>query len=170
MPAGLKMTFLSDLDLLLGGPALRLPTLGLAVTLLALAILDLKYFWLPDAVTLPLLAGGLAVNALGLGPGFENALTGAIAGFACLSLIRLGYRGWRGHDGLGRGDAKLLAAIGAWVGWQPLPFVPLLAALLGLAAVCIMTIAGRKVRAQDRLPFGVMLALSGASAWVRVIA
>jgi prepilin signal peptidase PulO-like enzyme (type II secretory pathway) len=58
MPAGLKMQFFSDLDLLLGGPALRLPTLGLAVTLLALAILDLKYFWLPDAVTLPLLVGG----------------------------------------------------------------------------------------------------------------
>jgi len=82
----------------------------------------------------------------------------------------LGYRGWRGHDGLGGGDAKLFAAIGAWVGWQPLPFVLLLAALLGIAVVCIMTIAGRKVRAQDRLPFGVMLALSGASAWVRVIA
>ena len=98
--------------------------------LLTLALLDAGHFWLPDKLTLPLLLLGLAiVNE----PPLLHRLIGAAAGYAVLALIALAYRAARGREGLGGGDPKLLAAIGAWLGWQALPFVLLAASLAGLA-------------------------------------
>ncbi len=83
--------------------------------------LDARHFWLPDRLTAGLGVAGLAANALGVGPGLGDALAGAAAGFVALWLVARVYRTMRGREGLGGGDPKFLAAIGAWLGWAALP-------------------------------------------------
>ena len=135
--------------------------------LLTLAVIDAQHFLLPDVLTLPLAALGLAVAALGAtAPGFVwatnplDAVIGAAAGFASLALIAWAYRALRGRVGLGLGDAKLLAAAGAWAGWQGLASVVLIAALAALGgSLAVAAIKGRRPGLADRLPFGPYLAL-----------
>jgi leader peptidase (prepilin peptidase)/N-methyltransferase len=134
--------------------------------LFLLAALDVEHQWLPDRLTLPLIPAGLAVAYAGVGPGLEERLLGAAAGFLALELIRQLYRLARGREGLGGGDPKLLAAIGAWLGWASLPFVMLGAGLLGLAAVAMMRLRGRAVSGADRLPLGTLLALAAWPLWL----
>lgn len=134
--------------------------------LLALAILDWRHHWLPDLLTLPLLLIGLLAGAAGIEPTIAARIGGVIAGYAALVSIAALYRWVRGRQGLGGGDPKLLAAIGAWLGWQDLPFVVLAAALIGLAGVAAAAIGGRKVSATDRLPLGTLLAIAAWGAWV----
>lgn len=135
-------------------------------TLLTLAALDLRHRWLPDALTLPLLGGGIVAGLAGLEPTLADRVIGAAAGFAVLWLIAWAYRLTRGREGLGGGDPKLLAALGAWLGWASLPDVVLIAALGGLAAAAALMLAGRKVAATDALPFGTLLAAAGFGAWL----
>ncbi len=137
---------------------------GLGWALLLLVITDVEYFWLPDAVTLPL---GLAGLAVGLPPALSDRLIGAAAGFASLWLVAAAYKALTGRTGLGGGDPKLFAAIGAWLGWQLLPPVLLLAALLGLALVGYDRLSGRPVTRYSRVPLGAMLA---AAAWPMALA
>ncbi len=126
--------------------------------LLPLALLDWRHFWLPDRLTFPLAAAGLALGGfIGVAP-LADRLIGGAAGFASLALLAWSYRRLRGREGLGGGDPKLFAAIGLWLGWMVLPFVLLLAALIGLAAA----LPGG-LHATRRLPFGTMLA---AAAWL----
>ncbi|MGL4543893.1 MAG: prepilin peptidase [Polymorphobacter sp.] len=132
--------------------------------LLILALFDARFFWLPDRVTLPLLAAGLLAGLAGVAPGLEARVVGAAAGYGALTLVALGYRAARGRDGLGGGDAKLFAAIGAWLGWSALPWVLCGAALLGLGGVGVTRLRGRVWTATDRLPFGCLLALAAAAA------
>ena len=134
--------------------------------LLLLAALDVEHHWLPDRLTLPLIPAGLLVAWLGIGPGLQDRLIGAGAGFAILWGIAAAYRALRGREGLGGGDPKLLAGIGAWLGWQMLPFVLLGAGLLGLAAVALSVARGRRVTATDRLPLGTLMALAGWPLWL----
>lgn len=134
--------------------------------LLLIALVDGEHYWLPDRLTLPLLVAGLAAAA-----GLErltlaDSAIGAIAGFAVLWLLARAYRAVRGRDGLGGGDPVLLAALGAWTGWQGLPAVLLWAALAGLAVVLGRAAAGRPMAAADRVPFGVFLALGGWLVWL----
>ncbi len=105
--------------------------------LLALGWIDLKTLRLPDALTLPLIGLGLAAGWLDSPSALMSGALGAAAGYAALAAIGVAYRLARGRDGLGRGDAKLLAAGGAWLGWQALPWIMLLAALLGLLTALI---------------------------------
>lgn len=133
-------------------------------TLLLLGLLDARHFWLPDRLTLPLLAAGLAAGAAQPG----DRLIGAGAGYAVLAGLALGYRLLRGRQGLGGGDPKLFAAIGAWLGWRALPPVALAASLAGIALVLAMQLAGRKPAMTDRLPFGVLLAAAAWSYWAIV--
>ncbi|RJF80807.1 prepilin peptidase [Oleomonas cavernae] len=117
-------------------PALELGALGLALwslaavpgpivwwscllgwALLALAAIDLRCWRLPDVLTLPLGAAGLVFAELMLPGRLGEQLIGAVAGFGLIFAVDLVYQHWRGRIGLGRGDAKLLAAGGAWVGW-----------------------------------------------------
>ncbi len=122
--------------------------------LLALAVMDMRSMVLADSLTLPLVAIGLGVSwALGTGTLYSAAI-GAAAGFLSFALIGWLYRKLRGRDGLGLGDAKLLAAAGAWLTWMALPSVVALAALSGLATALIRSVAGRPFRAGERLPFG----------------
>jgi leader peptidase (prepilin peptidase)/N-methyltransferase len=125
--------------------------------LATLALLDLDHFWLPDRLTMPLAGLGLLA---GPAPVFDR-LVGAVAGYAALALIAAGYRRARGRIGLGQGDAKLFAALGAWLGWRALPFVMLGACAIGL----VWAIVTRK-RGSDRLPLGTLLAVSGWGGWL----
>jgi leader peptidase (prepilin peptidase)/N-methyltransferase len=134
--------------------------------LFLLAALDVEHHWLPDRLTLPLILAGLPVAWVGIGPSLADRLIGAAAGFASLALIGWLYRRLRGREGLGGGDPKLLAAIGAWLGWRELPWVLLLAGAIGLAAVLLMRLRGRTVRATDRLPLGALMALAAWPLWL----
>lgn len=136
--------------------------------LFLLAALDVEHHWLPDRLTLPLIPAGLAVGWLGIGPPLEPRLIGAIAGFVSLALIAWAYRKLRGREGLGGGDPKLFAAIGAWLGWSQLPFVLLGAGLIGLGAILVMRLRGRDVAATDRLPLGTLMALAAWPIWLLI--
>lgn len=127
--------------------------------LLALALIDLRTWRLPDALTLPLLVAGLGAAALHQPPETPliGALAGAAAGYGVLAGLGYVYRRLRGRDGLGLGDAKLLAAAGAWLGLASLPWVVLAAALLGL----LLALAQRRpLQAETAVPFGPALALA----------
>ncbi|HEX8578809.1 MAG TPA: A24 family peptidase [Allosphingosinicella sp.] len=134
--------------------------------LFLLAALDIEHHWLPDRLTLPLIPAGLAVAWIGVGPDLEERLIGAAAGYLTLELIRILYRALRGREGLGGGDPKMLAAIGAWLGWASLPFVLLGAGLIGLAGVAAMRLRGKAVAGTDRLPLGTLMALAAWPLWL----
>jgi len=135
-------------------------------TLLVLAILDIRHFWLPNRLTLPLVALGIGGAWLFGMPRLIDSLVGALASFLLLFVINNIYRALRSRDGLGGGDSKMLAAIGAWLGWQMLPIVLLLASATGLLAVLFSILRGRKVKATDRLPFGAFLAVVAWPLWL----
>ena len=127
--------------------------------LLALAWIDARLLRLPDIMTLPLLLAGLVAAWL-LEPWLlTGRATGAIVGYLAFRLISWTYVAWRGHEGLGEGDAKLLAAAGAWVGWQDLSWVIMLAALSGIAWAGLRVLTGAKMTARSQMPFGPFLAL-----------
>lgn len=138
----------------------------LAWQLLLLAVLDAEHFWLPRSLTLTLIASGLAVAGVQGLPALGSAVVGAAVGWAALAAVAYLYRRLRGHDGLGGGDAWLLAGGGAWAGWIALPTILVWAAGLGLAVVGMMALRGRKLRARQPLPFGVVLAIGIWLAWL----
>ena len=131
--------------------------------LLAMAWIDSEHFRLPDILTLPLMAFGIVFQSA-VPPGrLSESLIGALAGYAGFRVIAIVYRTMRGRDGLGAGDAKLLAAAGAWVGWSGLPEVVLLAALLAILAVVAMRARDSNLDGAEAIPFGPFLA---ASLWL----
>jgi leader peptidase (prepilin peptidase) / N-methyltransferase len=134
--------------------------------LLALAWIDIRRWLLPDLLTLPLVIAGLVVTAI-LDPSrlTENTL-GAATGYLSLRVVALLYRVLRGREGLGHGDAKLLAASGAWLGAGALPQVVLGAAVAGLIAAGCLQLAGIRLRAHSALPFGPFLALATWLVWL----
>ena len=136
--------------------------------LLLAAALDLEHHWLPDRLTLPLIPLGLAAGWAGLGPPLAERAAGAAIGWAALALIAFLYRRLRGRVGLGGGDPKLMAALGAWVGAWNLPVVLLGAGLLGLAALLAMRLRGEPVTGDSRLPLGTLLALAAWPVWLVV--
>jgi leader peptidase (prepilin peptidase) / N-methyltransferase len=144
------------------------PVAGVALSF-ALAwasAVDLDRRILPDTLTLGLCLAGLA---LGWRAGWTFALDsaiGAAAGYGLLAGIAWAYRRWRGRDGLGMGDAKLLAAAGAWTGWQGLPFVLLVGSLSALGLVAISIVFGRRWQAETALPFGPFLSAGLWAVWV----
>lgn len=134
--------------------------------LATLALLDFDHFWLPDALVAPLAAIGLAGGMAGFDPPLGDRVIGAAAGFLSFTLIASSYRRVRGRIGMGQGDAKLVAAIGAWLGWRPLPWVVLAAALLGLFWYTIAAVRGRQFSPADRLPLGTLLAIAAGPCWI----
>jgi len=141
-------------------PARLLANCLLGLGLLWLGWIDWQQMRLPDALTLPLLALGLAVTWVAQPDALPDSLLGALAGYCAFRVIGLGYRLLRGHEGLGQGDAKLLAAGGAWLGWQALPWLVLLAALIGLAFALTRHLRGTSITATTALPFGPAIALA----------
>ncbi|WP_119459733.1 A24 family peptidase [Rhodospirillaceae bacterium SYSU D60014] len=134
--------------------------------LLALAVMDWRAFVLSDALTLSLVPTGLAVAHLVEPTVLAEHLIGALAGYLAFAGLASAYRYVRGRDGLGMGDAKLLAGAGAWVSWSGLPSVVLLAALCALSAVLAKSLAGGSISAMDRVPFGSYLALGTWLVWL----
>lgn len=128
-----------------------------AFALIALAFIDAETGYLPDAITLPLAGAGIAANAVPFFAPLQDAAIGAAAGFIFFWAIGEIYTRLRKRDGLGLGDAKLLAAIGAWTGWQLLPAVVFLAALGTLAVIALR----RGVQSDDAIPFGPGLCAAG---------
>lgn len=133
--------------------------------LLTLLVLDVEHMWLPDRLTLPLGLAGLAVAAM-LGQPIVDHLIGAAAGFVALAGIAAAYQLLTGRTGMGGGDPKLLAAIGAWLGWVALPFVLVFAALLGLLLVGYDRLSGRPVTRHSRVPLGALLAAAAFPLWL----
>jgi leader peptidase (prepilin peptidase)/N-methyltransferase len=134
--------------------------------LLTLALVDWREKILPDAITLPLIAAGLAA-ALFLEPLilFDHAI-GAAVGLTIFLVVGATFRRLRGYDGLGGGDAKLFAAAGAWVGWAGLPSVLLIAAVTALAVVAVMMAAGRRGIAHEEIAFGPYLCFGFWIVWL----
>jgi leader peptidase (prepilin peptidase)/N-methyltransferase len=145
---------------------LTLAALGATIfcsALLALAAIDLDTQLLPDDITLPLLWTGLAFNLGGTFAPLTAAVSGAIAGYLSLWLVYWGFKLITGKEGMGYGDFKLLAAIGAWLGWQMLPLVILLSSVVGAAVGVTLIVLARHGRDKP-IPFGPYLAAAGAIA------
>jgi leader peptidase (prepilin peptidase)/N-methyltransferase len=142
--------------------AIDLMRILLGAALIYLAYIDLRTFRLPDVITIPLVILGLCFNGLA-NPAFAdpiNALLGAILGFTFLWSINYFYRIAKKKDGIGMGDAKLLAALGAWFGWHALPVILFIAALSGLIGGTIW-LYWNKQDYQKAFPFGPFLAFAG---------
>lgn len=134
----------------------------LILVLMYLAYIDLCTFQLPNAVTLPLILSGLLFNGLsgqGLAP-FQDSAIGAFLGYTSIWLINSLYRLLKKHDGIGMGDAKLLAALGAWLGWFALPGILLMACLIGLIGGFIW-LHWHKQNQRSAFPFGPFLSIAG---------
>jgi leader peptidase (prepilin peptidase)/N-methyltransferase len=134
--------------------------------LLTLAAIDFRDGILPDVLTLPLIVCGLVATYFLAPWQMLDSAIGAVAGFAFFAVVRWLYRRLRGREGLGLGDAKLLAAAGAWVTWNGLPSVVLIGAAAGLAVALIMLRRGERLALDQRLPFGPALCLGAWLVWL----
>lgn len=131
--------------------------------LLVLALIDFDTTLLPDDITLPLLWAGLLANLLGLYTSLPGAVIGAMAGYLALWSVYWGFKLLTGKEGMGYGDFKLLAALGAWLGWQMLPQLILLSSLVGaIVGIALMVLAKRGKDVP--IPFGPYLAAAGVIA------
>jgi leader peptidase (prepilin peptidase) / N-methyltransferase len=138
----------------------------LAVALAVLSAIDLSAYRLPDLLTLPLTALGLVATPLVLEASLWWQLASAVLGFALLAGVALAYTKLRGRPGLGLGDAKLLAAAGAWLGAEPLPSVLLWACGSALLALLLRAWRTGALSAQARVPFGPFLAFGTWLVWL----
>lgn len=139
---------------------------GLGWTLLTLAWIDWRHLRLPDTLTLPLLLAGLAVTWLEAPEDVTDHAIGALAGYLGFRLLAWTYRTLRGRDGLGLGDAKLLAAGGAWLGWMALPHVIVIAAVCGIVVALAVTARRGRLDGAAMIPFGPCLAFSIWVMWL----
>ncbi|MFN0183908.1 MAG: prepilin peptidase [Aquabacterium sp.] len=133
---------------------------GLVGALLALSLIDWDTTVLPDDITLPLLWAGLAGAALGAGVALADSIWGAVAGYLSLWSVYWLFKLATGKEGMGHGDFKLLAALGAWLGWQALLPVILAASVLGALVGIGMKVTG-SLREGRYVPFGPFLAGAG---------
>lgn len=137
---------------------------GILALLMALITLtDLRHFLIPDALSLPAIPLGVVVNMMlfhgdDWAAGLAESGLGMLLGAGAFYLLRWGYFRLRGIEGLGLGDVKLAAVAGAWLGPELLAPVCLAAALGGIAAVLLMRLLGRRMKATDHLPFGCFIA------------
>jgi leader peptidase (prepilin peptidase)/N-methyltransferase len=140
--------------------------LGLGIALVVLSAIDVATLRLPNALTLPLALVGL-LKTLVFDPGhLLQSGVGVIVGYGGIALISWGYRYIRGRDGIGLGDAKLLAAAGAWVGVEALPTVLLIASLSATVFASILKLRGMTLTSETRVAFGPFLALSFWLVWL----
>jgi len=133
--------------------------------LLAMSLIDADHQLLPDALVLPLLWLGLVVNAFGLFTSLGDALWGAVAGYLSLWSVFWLFKLVTGKEGMGYGDFKLLALLGAWGGWQILPLTILLSSLVG-AILGVIMLRIRNVQTSTPIPFGPYLAIAG---WIALL-
>ena len=144
-----------------GVPALG--AIGLIWALIALAFIDADTQLLPDDITLPLLWLGLLLNLFGTYTSLHDAVIGAMAGYLALWSVYWLFKLVTGKEGMGYGDFKLLAALGAWMGWQMLPVIILLSSVVGAVLGIALMVLARHGRGQP-MPFGPYLAGAGVLA------
>ncbi|CDF86067.1 Type 4 prepilin-like proteins leader peptide-processing enzyme [Pseudomonas knackmussii B13] len=133
--------------------------------LLAMSMIDVDHQLLPDALVLPLLWLGLIVNAFGLFTSLSDALWGAVFGYLSLWTVFWVFKLVTGKEGMGYGDFKLLAMLGAWGGWQVLPLTILLSSLVG-AVLGVIMLRLRNAESGTPIPFGPYLAIAG---WIALL-
>ena len=149
---------------LLGATPQAAMALILVWSLIALTMIDIDHQLLPDNLTLPLTWLGLLCNLNGLYTDLNSAVIGAMAGYLSLWSVYWLFKLVTGKEGMGFGDFKLLAALGAWMGWEQLPVIIILSSLVG----AVFGIAGMIFSGKDkewRIPFGPYLAIAGAIAF-----
>jgi leader peptidase (prepilin peptidase)/N-methyltransferase len=134
--------------------------------LIALSWIDWRTLRLPDSLTLPLLLLGLVAARFFDPEDWIGHFVGSVASFAVFAALTLFYRRIRGVEGLGLGDAKLAAALGAFVSWQGMPGTVLMAALLALAAVFSRSLMGKPIARAEPIPFGPFLCVSAWITWL----
>lgn len=132
----------------------------LTFALIALTMIDLDHMLLPDQITLPFLWLGLLINLNGVIVPLEEALIGAVAGYMSLFSIFWLFKLLTGKDGMGHGDFKLVALFGAWMGWQLLPLLILMASFMG-AVVGVSLMMFKNHQRDQAIPFGPYLAVAG---------
>ncbi|NIP18882.1 MAG: prepilin peptidase, partial [Xanthomonadales bacterium] len=148
------------------GPTTQcLAALVLTGFLMALTGIDLDHQLLPDNLTLPLLWTGLLLSLFGVFVDPVTSITGAMVGYLSLWTIYHLFRILTGKEGMGYGDFKLLAALGAWMGWQMLPLVILLSSLVGAVIGLLLMLVRRHQKGQP-MPFGPFIAAAG---WIAMI-
>jgi len=133
--------------------------------LLAMSLIDADHQLLPDALVLPLLWLGLIANHFGVFTDLDNALWGAVAGYLSLWSVYWLFKLLTGKEGMGHGDFKLLAMLGAWGGWQILPLTILLSSLVG-AVLGLILLRLRNAQTSTPIPFGPYLAIAG---WIALL-
>jgi leader peptidase (prepilin peptidase)/N-methyltransferase len=133
--------------------------------LIALTMIDFDHQLLPDSITLPLLWLGLLVNSFGVLVPLVDAVWGAALGYLSLWSVYWAFRLLTGKEGMGFGDFKLLAALGAWLGWQALPLVIILSSLVGAVIGVVLIVALGRDR-NVPIPFGPYLAAAG---WITLL-
>lgn len=133
--------------------------------LLAMSMIDVDHQLLPDSLVLPLLWLGLIVNSFGLFTSLSDAVFGAVAGYLSLWSVYWLFKLVTGKEGMGYGDFKLLAMLGAWGGWQVLPLTILLSSVVGAVLGTIM-LRVQKADSGTAIPFGPYLAIAG---WIALI-
>jgi leader peptidase (prepilin peptidase) / N-methyltransferase len=153
------------------GPSWQtLAGLGFTWSLIALALIDYDHKLLPDSITLPLLWAGMLLSLVTpdgapLFTDVRSSVIGAAAGYSSLWAVFQLFKLVTGKEGMGYGDFKLLAAIGAWLGWQQLPLVILLSAAVGsVVGIALIVFQGRS--RQATIPFGPYLAAAG---WIAML-
>jgi leader peptidase (prepilin peptidase) / N-methyltransferase len=155
------------LSAVLLSPATAAPILLIAGWSLGLlAVVDVLALRLPDIITLPLGLGGLLLGPRLLGTPLLDHVIGAAAGYAVFALLAWAYARFRGREGLGMGDAKLLAVAGAWLGWMALPIVVVFASAGGLAWVAIRLLRHGRAGLAEPIAFGAPLC---AAIWVSLL-
>ncbi|MDG3088983.1 A24 family peptidase [Vibrio hannami] len=134
--------------------------------LISATFIDFDTMLLPDQLTLPLMWGGIVLSLLGWSPvSLQDAVIGAVAGYLCLWSVYWLFKLLTGKEGMGYGDFKLLAALGAWLGWQALPIVVLLSSFVGLF-FGIIQLRMQKKGIDKSFPFGPYLAVAG---WITLL-
>ncbi len=133
--------------------------------LIALTMIDFDHQLLPDDITLPLLWLGLLFNLNGTFASLQDAVIGAMAGYLILWSVYWLFKLLTGKEGMGYGDFKLLAALGAWLGWQALPLIILLSSMVGAVVGIALMIIKRRGR-DIPIPFGPYLAVAG---WIALL-
>ncbi|MBT7950010.1 MAG: prepilin peptidase [Gammaproteobacteria bacterium] len=142
-----------------------IPALFLTWALIALSFIDIDHQLLPDDITLPFLWLGLLCNVFAIYTDIYSSVIGAVAGYMSLWLVYISFKIVTGKEGMGHGDFKLLALLGAWMGWQVLPVIIILSSLCGAIIGVSMILFGGHDRKQA-IPFGPYLAMAG---WIAFI-
>ena len=142
-----------------------LPAILFSWALLTLSVIDIDHQLLPDDITIPFLWVGIILNMFGIFTDLQSSVTGAITGYGILWLVYMLFKIVTGKEGMGYGDFKLLAMLGAWLGWQQIPLIIILSSICG-AVVGISLIIFHKHDKAKPIPFGPYLAMAG---WISML-